>query len=565
VVQKSEPSHCNPLTNFVVSASNPAFSALNNVLFNKTQTTLVQYANGLPNNNYNIPNSVNSIGGYAFYNCTNFTSVTIPNGVSTIGTFAFEQCSSLTNVVIPNSVNSIGDYAFASCASLQTLSLGSGITTIGTGVFSGYNNLNNVIIPNSVTTIGNQSFAFCGMMNNVTIPNSVNTIGPYAFDYCYNLTNATIGSGVTNIQSGAFYNCYNLTNVYFLGNEPSPTNDYSVFQGAYWAVARYLPGATGWGTNFDYISAILLPVPPTIVTPPIGSFIGLGSNYTFTVTASGPPPLAYQWLYYGTNVAGANTNSLTVFNLSTTNAGQYSVIITNAYGSVTSSVVTLTALTQAGQQLVQNGGFETGDFTGWSASGNTGNETISTKSDYAHSGSYGAQLGPVGALGYLTQSLSTTPGQAYVLSLWLDSPDGTTPNEFSVSWNGMNIFDKVNLGRTGWTNLIFKVTASSSSTLLSIGLRNDPSYFGLDDVSVAPYSPFPPLIISPAVGTGKVTASFNSVPSYPPVSYQVQVTTNLAAPNWVNVGAVNTGTNSMLGFTNTIGSGQNYYRVQLIQ
>ena len=65
-----------------------------------------------------IPNSVTSIGTYAFYDCSSLTSVTIPNSVTSIGEYAFCGCSSLTSVTIPNSVTSIGDSAFYGCSDL---------------------------------------------------------------------------------------------------------------------------------------------------------------------------------------------------------------------------------------------------------------------------------------------------------------------------------------------------------------------------------------------------------------------------------------------------------------
>ena len=64
-----------------------------------------------------IPNSVTSIGDYAFASCASLTSVTIPNSVTSIGDLAFADCP-LTSINIPNSVTSIGDYAFAICTSL---------------------------------------------------------------------------------------------------------------------------------------------------------------------------------------------------------------------------------------------------------------------------------------------------------------------------------------------------------------------------------------------------------------------------------------------------------------
>ena len=73
------------------------------------------YLNGEEVKDLVIPNSVTSIGDYAFRNCSGLTSVTIPNSVTSIGDDAFSGCSGLTSVTIPNSVTSIGDFAFYDC------------------------------------------------------------------------------------------------------------------------------------------------------------------------------------------------------------------------------------------------------------------------------------------------------------------------------------------------------------------------------------------------------------------------------------------------------------------
>ena len=68
-----------------------------------------------------IPNSVTSIGDFAFYLCSSLTSVTIPNSVTSIKDNTFSGCSSLTSVTIPNSVTWIGDAAFAKCGNLENV------------------------------------------------------------------------------------------------------------------------------------------------------------------------------------------------------------------------------------------------------------------------------------------------------------------------------------------------------------------------------------------------------------------------------------------------------------
>ena len=71
-----------------------------------------------------IPNSVTSIGNYAFWYCTGLTSVTIPNSVTSIGNYAFRDCTGLTSIEIPNSVTSIGYSAFSGCTGLTSVTIG---------------------------------------------------------------------------------------------------------------------------------------------------------------------------------------------------------------------------------------------------------------------------------------------------------------------------------------------------------------------------------------------------------------------------------------------------------
>ena len=82
-----------------------------------------------------IPDSVTSIKGYAFYNCTSITNITIPNSVTSIGTIAFKNCKSLTSITIPNSVTSIGSGAFEGCTNLTIVEIGSSVTRIRNYVF----------------------------------------------------------------------------------------------------------------------------------------------------------------------------------------------------------------------------------------------------------------------------------------------------------------------------------------------------------------------------------------------------------------------------------------------
>ena len=160
-----------------------------------------------------IPDSVTTIGEYAFSDCNSLTSVTIGNSVTTIGEYAFFRCKSLTSVTIPDSVTTIGDYAFWSCGSLTSVTIGNSVTTIGEEAFCDCDSLTSVTIPNSVTTIGNWAFSGCTSLTSVTIPDSVTTIGECAFNFCRSLTSVTIPDSVTTIGNRAFSYCDSLTSV----------------------------------------------------------------------------------------------------------------------------------------------------------------------------------------------------------------------------------------------------------------------------------------------------------------------------------------------------------------
>jgi PKD repeat protein len=231
---------------------------------------------------------------------------------------------------------------------------------------------------------------------------------------------------------------------------------------------------------------------PAIVVPAV----------TFTASPKqGSPPLAVQfncpgidnlglalmqWSWdFGDGSSSTEQNPLHTY----TAAGSFSpsLTATNAAGSTVIGIgPKILAVPSLG--LVLNGDFDTADLAGWTPSGNLG-VSIDTDPLYVHSGTYGAELGPVGTLGFLSQAIPTIPGRSYLVSLWLDSPDGDTPNEFSVAWGGTTLFDGVNLPALGWTNLQFVVVASTSTTTLRLGFRDDPSYLGVDSIGVFPLQP----------------------------------------------------------------------------
>ena len=190
-----------------------------------------------------IPDSVTSIGSSAFYNCTSLTSVTIPNSVTEIGTYAFSSCSSLTSVTIPDSVVSIRYYAFRGCTSLTSITIPDSVTSIGERAFYNCTSLTIVTIGNGVTSIGSSAFNYCTSLTSITIPDSVTSIGDHAFQNCSSLTSVTIGKGVKTIRNYAFSYCSSLTSVYCKPTTP-PNRGSDIFDDNASGRKIYVPTAS---------------------------------------------------------------------------------------------------------------------------------------------------------------------------------------------------------------------------------------------------------------------------------------------------------------------------------
>jgi Concanavalin A-like lectin/glucanases superfamily/Immunoglobulin domain/Immunoglobulin I-set domain len=101
-----------------------------------------------------------------------------------------------------------------------------------------------------------------------------------------------------------------------------------------------------YGTITSSNATLTVITPPLITSQPTNLTVGISSNALFTVDVSGGAPYAYQWRFGGTNLDDATDSSLLITNAQTTNAGSYSVVITNFAGSTTSAVATLTVVIQ---------------------------------------------------------------------------------------------------------------------------------------------------------------------------------------------------------------------------
>ena len=210
---------CTALTSITVDAANLNYASQNGILYNKAMTTVIQAS----------PAGI--AGAFA-----------VPNSVTSIGRFAFEKCISLASVTMPDSVEGIGQSAFSGCSALTSVTIGNGVTEIGFAAFEK-----------------------CTSLASVTMPDSVTIIGNFAFDECAGLTSVTIGSGVMSIGAYAFFGCSALTSVTVLATTPPAlwvSGD--VFRGNHSTRQFYVPAgsvevykaASEWSTYADRIVAI---------------------------------------------------------------------------------------------------------------------------------------------------------------------------------------------------------------------------------------------------------------------------------------------------------------------
>ena len=279
------------LPNSVTSIGNFAFqncTGLTSVEIPNSVTSIDDYAfyNCTGLTSVEIPNSVTSIGTNPFSGCSGLEQIEVAsdnayydsreNCNAIIRTSTNALVTGCKNTVIPNSVTSIGDYAFVYCTGLTSVEIPNSVTSIGNDAFYYCTGLTSVEIPNSVTSIGNSAFQNCTGLTSVEIPNSVTSIGNYAFNNCTNL-NSVVSFAETPPTLGnyVFYNVNKSIPVYV------PCGSSEAYQGT----NRWNEFTNIMGMCPGTITVAALPTEGGSVTGG-GSYEGGGATCTLTATAN---------------------------------------------------------------------------------------------------------------------------------------------------------------------------------------------------------------------------------------------------------------------------------------
>ena len=278
---------CSRLLELNVEPSNPAFSSVDGVLFDKVGTALLQYPAG-------------RVDGV------------IPEGVARISARAFAGSIVLEHVALPGSLLEIGDEAFADCPSLTSIAIPDGVATIPGGIF-----------------------ANCVGLAKVDVGRGVKQIADGAFD-------------TREIQCGSFP-CYGSfyyigsgPGVYFRGDAPTSTSPFGdrshspfVLDDSTQPEVFYLPGSNGWTNTFGGIPTANWGR-PLVEAQPMAATVYAGASISLSAGLFGAEPMYYQWQRNGHDLSGARNATLILTNLRTADVGSYQVVVSNLFGTVTS-------------------------------------------------------------------------------------------------------------------------------------------------------------------------------------------------------------------------------------
>jgi hypothetical protein len=233
---------CIALTRVEVAEESSAYSSSDGVLYDKGRHTLLHYPVGKPDRSFSIPGTVTALGESAFQSSL-LSSVTIPESVTTIGVWAFGDCQNLTSISLSRNVTSISASAFNYCTGLAAIDVAAANTAYSSsgGVLYDKNktiilryppnkaDVSSYALPATVGEIVEYAFSDCLHLSSITMLGNVTTIGFGAFTRS-KIKSVSLPRSVHFIDVYAFSTCMDLTDLTVFWNNPSevatPTIEY---------------------------------------------------------------------------------------------------------------------------------------------------------------------------------------------------------------------------------------------------------------------------------------------------------------------------------------------------
>ena len=143
--------------------------------------------------------------------------VVVEKGITYVGTWAFYDCSEMTSVSLPTTLETMGASVFQDCTSLTSVTIPDGVTFISGDFFRGCTSLKSVTLPDSLRETGGCTFMYCTSLTSVRLPATLLSISWQMFKDCKSLTSLTIPRSVVNVKQDAFSGCTALKNVTYTG------------------------------------------------------------------------------------------------------------------------------------------------------------------------------------------------------------------------------------------------------------------------------------------------------------------------------------------------------------
>ena len=261
--------NCDDLNEIKLSDENDEYVYVDGCLIRRSDNTLVL---GLAS--AVIPETVVSIGDYAFAYRKNLSEIAIPSSVTAIGSYAFADCENLKTIEVSESVKSIQSCVFKSCVSL-TKAIWRTLVSVPDSAFEGCSALTDVKLSN-VTKIGERAFSGCIGLKEIILPQSLTEIGEYAFNKTA-LASITLPQNIDKVGNGWFSDCKYLETVNFDGKIKEIGE--SAFSGCISLKSFEIPSSVVSIGNFAFLGCTSLKnieIPSSVVS--IGNFAFRGCS-----------------------------------------------------------------------------------------------------------------------------------------------------------------------------------------------------------------------------------------------------------------------------------------------